>query len=157
MADSEARLEKWTKLLGIVAPTTMLTAVLFYFGYVSSRAKYEYFGLDVNILGLSTQEYIMRSGQTLFVPLLALILLGVVLLMLHAWVRKRIASMLDAEPTASPPAPTLKRVGFLVRGAQAVGVVVLAAGIILLPAYRYLRDWTPYNLVTPLLLAAGAA
>jgi hypothetical protein len=157
MADSEARLEKWTKLLGIVAPTTVLTAVLFYFGYVSSRAKYEYFGLDVDILGLSTQEYIMRSGQTLFVPLLALILLGVVLLMLHAWVRKRIASMLDAESTASPPAPTLKRVGFLARGAQAVGVAVLAAGIILLPAYRYLRDWTPYNLVTPLLLAAGAA
>jgi hypothetical protein len=158
VADSETQLEKWTRILGsIIAPTTVLTAVLFYFGYVSARAEYEYFGLDVDTTGLSTQEYIMRSGQTLFVPLLGLILLTVALLMLHAWITKRIAPTPGTEPTPRLPAVNLQRVRLLARAARAVGALVLAAGIVLLPAYAWLRDWAPYSLVTPLLLASGAA
>lgn len=45
----------------VIAPATMLSASLFYFGYVSSRAQHEYFGLDVDTIGLSTQDYVMRS------------------------------------------------------------------------------------------------
>jgi hypothetical protein len=158
VADSETQLEKWTRILGsIIASTTVLTAVLFYFGYVSARAEYEYFGLDVDTTGLSTQEFIMRSGQTLFVPLLGLILLTVALLMLHAWITKRIAPTPGTEPTPGLPAVNLQRVRFLARAARAVGALVLAAGIVLLPAYACLRDWAPYGLVTPLLLASGAA
>jgi hypothetical protein len=158
MADSETRLEKWTRILGaVVAPTTILTAVLFYFGYVSSRAEYEYFGLDVDTFGLSTQEYIMRSGQTLFVPLLGTILLAAALLMLHVWLTNRIAPTIDADPPGSPSKATPQRVRLLARGARVVGVALVGAGIILLLAYAYLRYWTLYNLVTPLLLACGAA
>jgi hypothetical protein len=32
----------------IVAPATALSTLLFYFGYVSTRAQYLYFGLDVD-------------------------------------------------------------------------------------------------------------
>jgi hypothetical protein len=158
VADSETQLEKWTRIFGsIVAPTTVLTAVLFYFGYVSARAEYEYFGLDVDTTGLSTQEYIMRSGQTLFVPLLGLILVTAVLLMLHAWITKRIAPTPGTEPTRTPPPVNLQRVRWLARAARVVGALLLAAGIVLLPAYGRLRDWAPYSLVTPVLLASGAA
>src|SRR5215475_1717753 len=54
----------------IVAPVTVLSALLFYFGYVSSSSEYAYFGVDVDTIGLGTQGYIMRSPQTLLVPLL---------------------------------------------------------------------------------------
>jgi hypothetical protein len=38
-----------------------------------------------------------------------------------------------------------------------VGLVLLGAGIALLVSYPYLREWAFFDLVTPLLLAAGAA
>ena len=60
-------------------PITVISALLFYFGYVSSRAQYEYFGIDVDTIGLSTQDYVMRSPQSLLVPLLALVVIGLAL------------------------------------------------------------------------------
>ena len=67
------QLEQWISLgATIVAPVTVLGALLFYFGYVSSAAEYAYFGINVDTIGLNTQAYIMRSPQTLLVPLLKL-------------------------------------------------------------------------------------
>ena len=84
MADEEGstdsgrveRLISWAA--SVVAPLSVLTAVLFYFGNVSSRAQFEYFGVDVDTIGLSTQDYVMRSPQALLTPLLVLVLVGVV-------------------------------------------------------------------------------
>src|SRR6266480_4436990 len=66
-----------------VAPITVISALLFYFGYVSSRAQYAYFGVDVDTIGLSTQDYVMRSPQPLLVPLLTLVMIAVALVALH--------------------------------------------------------------------------
>ena len=75
-----AQFERWLNLLGsVVAPATLIGALLFYFGYVSSRAQYDYFGVDIDSVGLSTQDYVMRSPQPLLVPLLVLALLGAAL------------------------------------------------------------------------------
>ena len=76
----------------VVAPITVISALLFYFGYVSSRAQYAYFGVDVDTIGLSTQDYVMRSPQPLLVPLLTLVMIAVALVALHlavsAWVAR---------------------------------------------------------------------
>src|ERR687884_1890055 len=94
MADADApgtrleRLISWAA--SVVAPLSVLTAVLFYFGYASSYAEYAYFGLDVDMIGLSTQDYVMRSPQPLLTPLLALVLLVVAFAGGHEWVRRRI-------------------------------------------------------------------
>src|ERR687884_2215169 len=95
MADADApgtrleRLISWAA--SVVAPLSVLTAVLFYFGYASSYAEYAYFGLDVDTIGLSTQDYVMRSPQPLLTPLLVLTLLGIGAVLLHAEIRRRIA------------------------------------------------------------------
>lgn len=61
---STTQFEQWLSIGGrIIAPTTALTTLLFYFGYVSSRAQYDYFGVDVDTVGLTTQDYVMRSPQ----------------------------------------------------------------------------------------------
>ena len=52
------RFERWVSLAGnVIAPATAISALLFYFGYVSSRSQYEYFGLDVDTIGLTTQDF----------------------------------------------------------------------------------------------------
>ena len=50
----------------VVAPTTALAALLFYFGWVYSRAIYEAFGIDQSILGFSNQDYVLRSITVIF-------------------------------------------------------------------------------------------
>lgn len=156
MADerSGSQLERWVSFgTTIIAPATVLSALLFYFGYVSSAEQYKYFGVDVDTIGLSTQDYVMRSPQPLLVPLLVLTLLGIGAMLLHAEIRRRIAA---AAPDARGPMQ-LVQYRRLARRAVIVGLVLLGAGIALLISYPYLREWSFFNLVTPLLLAIGAA
>ncbi|MFI7442746.1 hypothetical protein [Nonomuraea indica] len=50
------------RILGaIVAPTTVLTAILFYFGWSRAYWFHDYFGVDATLLGLTTQDYLQLS------------------------------------------------------------------------------------------------
>ena len=100
-----AQLEHWASLIGtIAAPITVLGALLFYFGYVSSASEYAYFGINVDTIGLSTQAYIMRSPQTLLVPLLVLTLASAGFLTLNAAVHKRITAAVTTDCQRYPGA-----------------------------------------------------
>ena len=143
MADAASRaamFDKWWSFGStIIAPATLLSTLMFYFGYVSSRVEFRYFGLDVDTLGLSTQDYVSRSPQTLLVPLLAISLGGASLLLLHLAVRRH-----------PPPVPVVR--AFLV-GA----FLCVLLGVVLIVGYGAFGSWAAYPLVTPLLLAAGSA
>ncbi len=53
-------------------PLTILTALLFYFGWARSDQQARAMGLDVTLFGYSTQDYVLRSIRALYVPLLVL-------------------------------------------------------------------------------------
>jgi hypothetical protein len=148
------QVERWLSVATtIIAPATLLSGLLFYFGYVSSRAQYEYFGIDVDTIGLSTQDYVMRSPQPLLVPLLVLTVLAVLALLAHAAITRRISG-----PDAEEGGPRrLNRYRQLVRRTVVVGLAVLVGGMALLLCYPYLREWALFALVTPVLIASGAA
>jgi hypothetical protein len=159
------QLEQWISVgTTIVAPATLIGALLFYFGYVSSASEYAYFGVDVDTIGLSTQDYIMRSPQTLLVPLLVLTLAGAGFLTLNAAVRGRIAAAAApaggaagaAQPAASP-APHAEHIRRMVQRSRIFGLALITAGVVLLFTFTYVRGWQFYGLVTPLLIAFGAA
>lgn len=77
-------LQRWYGFAtSFVAPATFLSALLFYFGYVSSRAQYAYFGVDVDTIGLGTRDFVMRSPQALLAPLLLIALAGTGLVLLQ--------------------------------------------------------------------------
>jgi hypothetical protein len=136
-------LDRWLSLAAaFVAPVTAITGVLFYFGYVAARAQYDYFGLDVDVVGLSTQAYVMRSPQPLLTPVLVLVLGGVGVAAFHHWVRHRLEI------------GRFRRLGAALLGS---GLVLLAAGTVLLAAYELLGGWDYYPLVTPVLLGLGSA
>ena len=120
----------------IVAPATALSTLLFYFGYVSTRAQYLYFGLDVDTIGLSTQAFVMRSPQPLLVPVLVLFLLVAGGIAVNRWLRPRLTRHTGA---------TL-----------ALGATLLGAGLVALFSYPATGRWTYFPLVTPALLALGA-
>lgn len=62
----------------IAAPTTLTAALLFYFGYVATYARYQYFGVDLTALDLTTTEMLLLGTEVLFPPLAALVVLTVI-------------------------------------------------------------------------------
>ena len=50
----------------VVAPASLLTAILYYFGYVRELALFGYFGVDLGSLQFSTTDYLVRSVGTIF-------------------------------------------------------------------------------------------
>lgn len=137
MADERSQAERWVSFAaGIVAPVTLLTGLLFYFGYVSSRSQYEYFGIDVDTIGLSTQDYVMRSPQPLLVPLLVITLLAVAALLLHKAIHPTVVA---------------------VRRAARIAVLVLILGVVGLLAYPLIGDIPYYALIVPTVIGLSAA
>src|SRR5262245_47160433 len=53
----------------IVAPTTLVTSLLFYFGWMYVYWYFDYFGVHSTLLGLTTTDYIMQTADALFVPM----------------------------------------------------------------------------------------
>ncbi|MFJ2755540.1 hypothetical protein ACIO3S_08085 [Nocardioides sp. NPDC087217] len=136
-------IDRWVSLAtSFVAPVTLISGVLFYFGYVAARAQYDYFGLDVDVIGLSTRAYVMRSPQPLLTPMLVLVLGGVAVVAFDHWVRRH-----AVEDWFRP----------LVTIVLGAGLVLLAVGTLLLAGFALVGGWAYYALVTPVLLGGGAA
>ena len=135
----------------VIAPITLISAILFYFGYVYTTTEYGYYGLDVDTIGLSTQEFIMRSPGPLLTPLLGAGLVAAVVALAHAAVRRRIA-------VAGAEAPwRLRPFRLLARGCAVLGWAGLGVGAALVFGYIVLGPLVPlYTLVTPAVLAVGA-
>jgi hypothetical protein len=137
----EAPSTSWDRWYAIgttfVAPATFVGTLLFYFGYVSARAEYSYFGVDVDTLGFSTQDYVMRSPQALLVPALLLLLIGAATAAVRAGLRSG-------------------RLGERVTERMILcGWVLGGLGLVLVFLYAWLGGWTGYALVTPLVITAG--
>lgn len=71
----------------VVAPTTLITALLYYFGWARISAQAQYLGLDPSLLGYSTQDYLLRSISAAYVPFGASLIVALLLLVTDRWVK----------------------------------------------------------------------
>lgn len=53
----------------VIAPLTFITALMYYFGVLHAFWFFQSFGVDYSIFRLTTQDYLLRSADGLFVPL----------------------------------------------------------------------------------------
>jgi hypothetical protein len=61
---STSTIQKSLEVIGkVVAPSAVLVALLFYFGWVRTNALYSAFGIDQSLLQFTTQDYLLRSIQ----------------------------------------------------------------------------------------------
>jgi hypothetical protein len=68
--DTADALPRVLRLVGsIVAPTTLLTGLLFYFGLLYAVGYYRHFGVNVTALDLPAQSYLINSADAAVVPL----------------------------------------------------------------------------------------
>lgn len=102
----------------IVGSTAVLTALAYYFGYTFTNARATYFGIDPSTLGFSPTDYILRSADALFIPLGAILVLGLGCLTVDGYVRTLM--------TADQHLTALSRV---VRSCQVAGGVIFCIGV----------------------------
>lgn len=137
----------------VVAPATLVGGFLFYYGYVFTRKQYEYFGIDVDTIGLSTRDYAMRSPAALVVPLVVLTAVTVALVALVHHLREAARELVEANPTTGP-ALVARRA----RRGIVAGVAVAAVGMGLVLSRGAWEDRLPaLELVATVLVAVGAA
>jgi hypothetical protein len=73
---------------GVVAPTTLVTVLAYYFGFRREESFARYFGIDPSLLALSTSDYVLRSVDALFVPVLVVLLVSLAAFALLALVAR---------------------------------------------------------------------
>lgn len=142
-APQPSELPQLVNLLGtIVAPTTLLTSLLFYFGWSHAYYFYDYFGVNSTLLGLSTRDYVQKAVDGLFIPMLVLAGIGLLALWAHSPLQARLA--LGSRRYALR----------LIAGMAALGLVLAIGGFWSVFAVTALRRWL-YGTAAPLSLAFG--
>jgi hypothetical protein len=109
-----------------VAPTTLVGALVFYFGWTRTRAWWLVFGVDASVLGFSNQDYVLRSVNALF-PVL---LVAAVVAAAVAWAVRRTDRLVAdiASGRAGPNAPhVLSRARPII---GTIGAASIAAGVV---------------------------
>jgi hypothetical protein len=139
-------LPQLARILGtIVAPTTLLTSVLYIFGWRHAYYFFDYFGVNSTVLGLTTQDYFMRSLDGLFVPMTVVACAGLLVLWGHMVLRARI--MAGSRPQA---------LRTLVPVVVAVGLVLAVAGLSsVFIVQETVLDRFLYGTAAPVSLALG--
>ncbi|MFG1972590.1 hypothetical protein ACGFJC_24955 [Nonomuraea fuscirosea] len=86
----------WTILAHVVTPTTFVAAIMMYFGAVRTNTMYSRLGVDQSLLGLSFQEYVVRSVSLAIEPLILILVLAFLAPSLHAWLLRAASGHLTA-------------------------------------------------------------
>ncbi|MBN6058469.1 hypothetical protein JYK22_41505, partial [Nonomuraea sp. RK-328] len=81
----------WGILARIVTPTTMVAAIMMYFGAVRTNTMYRSLGVEQSMLGLSFQEYVLRSVSVTIEPLVLVLVVVLLAAPAHVWLTRSIA------------------------------------------------------------------
>lgn len=107
------------------------TALLYYFGWMRNETQARAFGADDSVFLMSPQDYMLRSMDVVFFPMLLLLLVSLSGIVLH---RRFILPRITAPASPSPPTPTpgLRRIGCLANVLRLAWLVPILVGIPLL-------------------------
>lgn len=140
----------WSHVLGYVSvigpPATVVTALVFYFGWARAKAQAEWMGLHVNLFGYTTRDFALLSISALYLPLLLLIALA----MLWVWLDRLLRRRID-RGAAGRWATALPRAALLGAGAL-IGLMV----VLLFAERVYSPLYAPYLVTAGVLVAAWA-
>jgi hypothetical protein len=87
LAASPGILARLRELATFVAPTTVATSLLFYFGYVTTRSRFDYFGVYLDMTDLSNQSLLLYGLEVIYVPAALAFLAVLAVVAIHGTVR----------------------------------------------------------------------
>jgi len=116
-------------LATLVAPTSVVTSLLYYFGWTRASRQSQAMGFHVSLLGFSTQDYVLQSLAPMFWPLLVGLLASIGGLLLHGGLllyASRAAPDLDGAQREE----RRRQVRRLAVGLAAVGAALAVLGVV---------------------------
>jgi hypothetical protein len=148
------------------AVLTLVTAVMFYFGWQRSAVQAREMSIDVSLFGYSSQDYVLRSISSLYQPMLVLLGIGLGWLWVHGRVLALLGShVLTTGRRRAEAASWTRRLAIAAAAVAAVSVLfAVAAGtssppsvVAWLAAQLRTRQWVvPLILVVSTLVACYA-
>lgn len=133
----------------VTSQTVLLTAFLYYFGWVRSQATISYFGVPPSLMELTAADYALRSLNSVFLPLISAALICLALLGIHRFVVRR---ALMGKAT--------RRLSLIIGLAQVAGIVLAGVALIgvVLTGWLLVTSRTRFSLgiALPLTLVASA-
>jgi hypothetical protein len=121
----------------LAPPVTIATSLMLYFGWARTAEQARFMGVDVSLFGFSTQDYVLRSIRTLYIPLLVVAAAVLCWLAVH----HRVLKVVEDRKAQ------LRLGGRVLFGA---GVAAMGAAVVVATAARGV-----WPLVVPLVLAVG--
>jgi hypothetical protein len=138
------------QLTSVIAPTTIATSLLIYFGYVATRSRFDYFGVYLDMTDLSNQTLLLYGLEVVYVPAALAFLSALVVIAVHAGVTWLLASAAQ-DSTKFLVALAAVLGGLLLVGRALVGMLV--AGVV----DTEVPGTTPLALACgPIMIAYGA-
>jgi hypothetical protein len=126
-------------VLTFIGPTTVLSALFYYFGYVSARSFYNYFGVTLSALEFSTTSYMVRSAGTLATSFRLLLVSTMVV----------IALTIGHQLLAHALSRASRRTAMIVmRSLWGLGTLAAAAAASGLPGATFNDVWLPVTLAS---------
>ncbi len=110
----------------VVAPATLLVALMYVFGLLHAYWFFRRFGVDYTLMGMTTQDYLLRSVDGLFVPLVTASAVGLAVF----WLGRCLPAALRSRARRIPRS-LVGAVGFVV----ATALLAVAVAGILDPAW----------------------
>lgn len=142
-AESPAGLGVLKGVVALLPPITLITALMFYFGWARTYSEARALHADASLFGYTTQDYLLRSVDSLYFPLIVLTAIALVFLLVHQRVQRQLRR--------AAPDPR-----FVVAGTSLLvaGVALLAYGIAYSVALYRVGNRV-LDLTGPLALGAG--
>jgi hypothetical protein len=120
-----------TRVLGnlthILAPTSFVVAIMMYFGAVRTNTMYGRLGIDQSMLGLSYQDYVLRSAAPIIESLVLVLVAALVMALIAPPVHMRLIQSVAGHRTAA--IRTLAVVSVFGVAGAAVGVLGMASWV----------------------------
>ena len=135
----------------VVGPTTMVLALLYYFGWVRTSYQAHRLGLDDSLLGYSTQDYVLRSISSLEGPLT----IGAAAVLLALGAHRALLSWIDGHSERADERRSAARQ--LQASAGALGAVAFVLVVLGVLGARVKHPSRFVSLWAPLSLAIGIA
>jgi hypothetical protein len=117
---------RWLAAIG--SPVALGTALLFYFGFVRARTQASALGFDSSIMDLTPADYVLKSVDALYIPVLVLAGLALMGNVVHERLIVPWANRWSSRATAQGLARVLSR--------SWVGWLLLGAALLLVPPVR---------------------
>ena len=132
----------------VIAPSVLITSLLYYFGWARTQAAFAYFGLDASLVEYSTPDFVLRSVNIAFEPLIRAVSIALALLVFHRLVVLRALDM---------PKESRARRGIQLFVVIAHVVGVSLAAVVITDVILALDISRSLGLAVPLLLIASVA